>query len=483
MREQTTFLRGNVAVVSLYLLWLFCVMGLVLLARTSELALFAVFVTLSLSVLFLKRYLRDQHSLKDVCAFYTKAHSLDQLQILQAENPYSRILETVIELGRFDWAVLFLMDYEKDCFIAVEAAGVKLDRFENVRFDEIAMEHSSDGMTLTLKLLEHAFKLHEFKGALAGTALGHNNAFYGCLLVGRHEADAELSSDDSFRLDILSDQVSICLHNFRLHKELALRAEEMSDRQAQIQRELDMARIVQDGVMPRQKLNISGVEVASLLQPARFIGGDYLRYGNHDSADCLNILIGDVCGKGVPAALVMAVVVSLFKENTNFASDPAALMTRINVSLKELLGAGSHFNSTAIWGVLDLKKMQFCYANAGHDFPLLFSAKKNEIQELPSTGTILGIFNESVYQNAVIPIDYGDRLLFYSDGLIDFLEAKDSCENGYIALQKFFIERGKKTSAEIVNEISTMVESSPESIKDDITVAVFSIEKQQKPVG
>lgn len=478
MPEKAELLKNNTGVLVFCLFWFLSIAVTAVLARESDLAMTAVFAQLVVFFLFLRAYLQDHKSLKDVCAFYEGAHSLDDLQLMQSEKPYARVLATVVELGKFDWAVLFLMDYEKDCFVAVEAAGVKIERFNDVSFDDITTEKSADGVSLTLKLLEHAFKLHEFRGALAGTALGRNNAFYGCLLVGRHDADAELTSEDSFRLDILSDQISICLHNFRLHKELAMRAEEMADRQLQIQRELDMARIVQDGVMPRQPLATTGIKVASFLRPARFIGGDFLRYVDHGSKDRLSILIGDVCGKGVPAALVMAVVVCLFKEKSSLEIDPAALMTTVNLSLKEFLGAGSHFNSTAVWGVLDLEKMQFCYASAGHDFPLLFSAKNGQLTELPSTGTLLGIFAESTFQSATVTVEYGDRLLFYSDGLIDFFEAQNECGDGYIYLQRFFADRGQKTSAEIVKEISTLVENSPASIKDDITVAVFSIEKE-----
>lgn len=470
----------SISAVRYYLLWLIGIAVLTVFGRDYDLALLAVIFLLGLFFLNIRRHLEQKNSLQDVCNFYEQAHSLDDLQLLLGDRPYSRILQTVLDLGKFDWAVLFLMDFEKDCFVAVEAAGISLDRFKNVSFDDIAAEHTSDSMKLSMKLLEHAFKTHEFRGALAGSALERNKIFYGCLLVGRRSPDAELTSEDSFRLDILSDQVSVCLHNYRLHKELAFHADELAKRQAQIQRELDMARIVQDGAMPRQVPDVDGIEVASFLKPARFIGGDFLRFVEDASRSNIGVLIGDVCGKGVPAALVMAVVVCLFNDRSALADNPAELMSRVNISLKEFLGAGSRFNSTALWGVFDLQAMKFSYCSAGHDFPLHYRVADNSINELKSTGTLLGIFNESIYESRSEDIADGDKLMFYSDGLVDFFEAWAGCEDGYIYLRSFFFDRVDKSADEIVKEIAALVENSPAAVKDDITVAVFSIDRKRK---
>ncbi|NCB39180.1 MAG: serine/threonine-protein phosphatase [Erysipelotrichia bacterium] len=478
--SDKTKLKKNSGELFFYLFWLLSIAIMAVLSRSSDLALFAVFIMMVIFLVLVKGRLAEQRMLRDVCSFYERAHQLDDLQLLHSDRPYARILDTVIDLGDFDWAVLFLMDYEQDRFVAVESSGINLEKFSSVSFDEVTTEQSIDSMALSFKLLEHAFKTHEFRGALAGTALAHGDVYYGCLLVGRHETDKELSSEDSFRLDILSDQISLCLHNYRMHKELAFRAEELAGRQIQLQRELEMARIVQDGAMPRYLPELAGIKIASYLKPARFIGGDFLRYVADSSGDCLGILIGDVCGKGIPAALVMAVVVCLFKEKTDLTVDPAVLMRSVNISLKEFLGAGSRFNSTALWGVLNLQDMNFCYASAGHDFPLLFSARTGKLTELESTGTLLGIFSESDYSSCNVPVENGDKILFYSDGLPDFFEVLHGCEDGYLYLKEFFASRAEKTSEEIVDEISSMVENSTAGLKDDITVAVFSIDKTGK---
>lgn len=456
-------------------LWLVAIALMAVLIPVHTWALPAVFGMIIICFAYLRDQIIIQSSAIEVCDFYSKVHELDNLQILQSERPYSRILDTVLDLGRFDWAVLFLMDFEKDSFVAVEAAGIELNRFAAVNFDQIASEPGLDDLTLSYRLLEHAFKEHEFRGALAGTTLVCNHTFYGCMLVGRDDNDCELSEEDNFRLEILSDQISICLHNYRMHKELALRAEDLSERQVQIQRELEMSRIVQEGVMQREAPSLPGLSAATYSRPARFIGGDFVRYVEDPARGRLGMLIGDVSGKGIPAALVMAVVVCLFNEKTSLDMPPDHLLADINISMKRFLGARSRFNSSAIWGIFDLENKCFRYASAGHDFPLHLDIRKGEINELASTGTLLGLFNESEYKSVEVPIDAGDKIMFYSDGLVDFFEYNLGYQDGYAELKKFLLERRTKTSQEIVNEITSLVENSTGPTKDDITVAVFSI--------
>ncbi|EKD84470.1 MAG: hypothetical protein ACD_39C00029G0001, partial [uncultured bacterium] len=204
-------------------------------------------------------------------------------------------------------------------------------------------------------------------------------------------------------------------------------------------------------------------------------GGDFVRYVDDPGINHLGILIGDVSGKGIPAALVMAVVVCLFNEKISFSMPPEKLLADINLALKQFLGARSRFNSSAIWGIFDLAKMNFRYASAGHDFPLHLSFRTGQLTELVSTGTLLGLFNESEYQGVEVAIDQGDKIIFYSDGLIDFFEYNLGYKDGFVWLKEFFLERRTKSSQEIVNEITALVESSTEPTKDDITVAVFSI--------
>lgn len=443
-------------------------------APTTFSNLVAALCLLLVAVICGKAWLIDQKNLKTVCNFYQHAHSLDELLILNTERPYLKILKVVVELGRFDWAILFLMDFDQDAFVAVECCGVASKGFEKISFDEL--EPSNDHMNLALSLLDFAFKKFELKGALAGSAISRNDAFYGCLLVGRNDPDAALTEEDNLRLSILTDQISISLHNFQMHQELSLRAEQLLENQLQIAKELNMAKLVQDNAITLNPPQFKGLRCAAMVRPARFVGGDFLKFYPDAQNQLMSVLIGDVCGKGVPAALIMSVVLCLFQEKRSLWHKPDKLMLEVNLALKEFLGAGSRFNSSAIFGNFAVAEKTFVYASAGHDFPLFYRKSEDCLLPLESTGTLLGIFSESEFIARQVKIDSGDKIVFYSDGLIDFFEVLENIDDGFPALEKFIFARRHKNPDEIVNEIRNLVETKKADLKDDITLTVVELE-------
>lgn len=474
-KSKKTFLL-YLARLMFWILWVICLGIFIYHAPKDPVTCFAAAFMFVVFVVCLKTYWVDFRSLNRLCDFYELAYSFDGLQLLKKERPYKKILDTVLELGDYDWAVLFMMDFEKDTFNAVESSGISIDKIASTSFEELIANKDREGwVSLSVKLLDRAFLSNELKGAVAGASIERDDSYYGCLLVGRDDAEVELSSDDTMRLNILTDQIAVCLHNYQMHNELSFRAEELGKRQAQIRRELDMARIVQDGVI-RDTADYDGVKIASFLKPARFIGGDFLRCINDKKRKSLQILIGDVCGKGIPAALVMSVVICMFKEKRQTVDDLAELMSQINVSLKQFLGAGSRFNSSAMFAVYDGKTRNLTYASAGHDFPLLYSAADKKIYPLESTGTLLGIFVESQFTSKTIKLAKGDRIIFYSDGLIDFFEYELQVPDGFEHLQEFFSERNQTSADEIISELRSMIENKEDDLKDDVSVVVFSVE-------
>lgn len=469
---------GQKSITMFYCFWLVTIGVITAFSQNNRLVVITVLLMLFALFFVIRHRIKESTALKEICSFYVQAHQLYELEIDDIGPRYNKMLQTVTDLGEFDWTVLFLFDREKKSFEAVDSYGISLSSFGTIKLEDIVSEEQQkmEPAKLSYALLHRVFKIYDFKGALAGATLLHDKTYFGCLLVGRYDDENVLTVKDNFKLDLLSDQVSVCLNNYQTRKELEYRAEKLAERQASIQRELDMARIVQEGALPRSIPNVKGLDIASFIKPARCVGGDFIRYVYNENDTKLGFLIGDVCGKGVPASLVMSVVYCLFKEKGNIDKNPSELMKDINVSLKEFLGAGSHFNSTALWGVFDMEKMTFTYANAGHDFPLQYCAESRSLAELPSTGTLLGIFIESEYETRTYKINHGDKMIFYSDGLIDFFEDKEKCDDGYKYLIDFFKNRQNKSSTEIIDEIKNMVENNPEAAKDDITASVITIQ-------
>ncbi|MFZ5949364.1 MAG: PP2C family protein-serine/threonine phosphatase [Candidatus Rifleibacteriota bacterium] len=442
-------------------------------APSSVLNLVAALILLFALFLGGKAYLVDQRNLKTICNFYQQAHSLDEMMLLGTERPYQKILKVVVGLGRFDWAVLFLMDFDTDSFFVADSHGISEKEFGRIRFDDI--EDSGDNLQLSLRLLEHAFRKFAIKGALAGAAIEKNDTFYGCLLVGRYDPEAVLTEADNLRLSILSDQISISLHNFQMHQELALRAQQLDESQQQLGRELKMAKSVQESAITILPPQFPGLTCSAMVRPARFVGGDFLKFYPDPAHQTMSILVGDVCGKGVPAALILSVVLCLFQEKRALWTSPEKLMTEVNLALKEFLGAGSNFNSSAFFGNFNISDRSFTYASAGHDFPLYYQRNGDRLIPLESTGTLLGIFSESTYKSVKLQLETGDRIFFYSDGLVDFFEQLEKVEDGFQVLQNFIFDRRQKKPELIVNEIQALVEKEKTELKDDITLAIVEL--------
>jgi sigma-B regulation protein RsbU (phosphoserine phosphatase) len=180
-----------------------------------------------------------------------------------------------------------------------------------------------------------------------------------------------------------------------------------------LERELQVARQVQTGFLPKGEVQIEGFEVATFFRAAREVGGDYfdlipLKRG-------VAIVIADVSGKGVPAALVTANIhaaLHVLAED----SPPEELAARLNRSIYE--DTSPDFFVTFFCGVLNHSTGELKYVNAGHNPPLVVR-KNGRLEELTSGGTILGILPNSEFISGSIVLEPRDLILLYTDGLTE----------------------------------------------------------------
>jgi serine phosphatase RsbU (regulator of sigma subunit) len=152
--------------------------------------------------------------------------------------------------------------------------------------------------------------------------------------------------------------------------------------------------------------------VATHFQPAREVGGDF--YDFLPFADGLiGLVVGDVTGKGVPSALLMASTRSLIRSVARQHSAPSTILREVNDLLDQEMPLGMFV--TCLVSLLDPQTGWLRFANAGHTLPLRRSADK--VQELRATGMPLGIFPAQEYDEVAVQLTPGDALLFYSDGI------------------------------------------------------------------
>lgn len=232
--------------------------------------------------------------------------------------------------------------------------------------------------------------------------------------------NAQSSSVDAFsgeQIDLLSalaDNIAIAIENARLFRHERLEKEKAQREQAE-------ARRIQRALLPENDPAIPGFAVDGVCLQLSAVGGDwydYLRLGD----GVWGIALGDVCGKGMAAALLMSATRSLFRTAAETSQSPSHVLGRLNASLVKDLPTGRFV--TMAYLVLNAKRAVVKIANAGHPYPL-FAGRHSSLEELRTEkGFPLGLM-ASEYSEIELNLQAGDRLLIYTDGVAEAANSKD----------------------------------------------------------
>ncbi|HKV02802.1 MAG TPA: SpoIIE family protein phosphatase [Ktedonobacteraceae bacterium] len=191
------------------------------------------------------------------------------------------------------------------------------------------------------------------------------------------------------------------------------------EERARFDQELRTARLIQHSLLPKDVPTLPGWQIAPYYQPAREVGGDLYDFLMFEDGR-LGLVIGDVSGKGVPAALVMATTQSMLRAAAQAAVSPGEVLARVN----ELLCVDMPPNLfvTCFYAILDPVSGRLHYANAGHDLP--YRQYSGGVSELRATGMPLGLMPGMRYEENEATLASGDSVLFYTDGLVEAHNAK-----------------------------------------------------------
>jgi serine phosphatase RsbU (regulator of sigma subunit) len=230
----------------------------------------------------------------------------------------------------------------------------------------------------------------------------------GWLSLGARRSGSKYAASDRRLLAALAAQAAPALRVAQLVQEQRVAAVERE----LVAHELYLAHTVQQALLPKSMPALDGWVVTTHFQPAREVGGDF--YDFLPFADgMIGLVVGDVTGKGVPSALLMASTRSLIRSVARQYHTPAAILREVNNLLDQEMPMGMFV--TCLVALLDPRTGWLRFANAGHTLPLHRSA--GQTQELRATGTPLGIFPDQEYDEVAVQLAHGDALLFYSDGI------------------------------------------------------------------
>ena len=182
---------------------------------------------------------------------------------------------------------------------------------------------------------------------------------------------------------------------------------------AVVERELTMAKSIQGSILPRAIPVTTGLDIAVRYLPARTVAGDVYGFLPVD-AHRVGVLVADVTGHGMPAALIASMTSVLFGAQAENAADPARLLASMNRSLSGRFDAQF---VTAAYVFIDTERHCLRYSLAGHPLPLLRRASTTHLERLSSAGLILGVFPDTTYPTGELPFHPGDRLVLFTDGL------------------------------------------------------------------
>ncbi len=282
----------------------------------------------------------------------------------------------------------------------------------------------------------------------------------GVLAVYNKKGSEHFTEDDQRLLAIIAAQSAQVVENARLYEtELALR---------RMNEEVELASQIQVGLLPKEQPQVPGYDIAGRSIPAQVVGGDYFDFipvDDHRMALCL----GDVSGKGLPAALLMANLQATLRGQTLTLDSAQGCIQRCNKLLYR--STSSEKFVTLFYGILDRDRHVLSFTNAGHENPFLFSG--GGAARLAEGGVVLSILEEFPYAEASVPFRPGDLLVIYSDGITEAVNPAQELF-GEARLAAVLEEHRHASAQELIDRIIGAVRAyaGPASQADDMTLVV-----------
>lgn len=290
----------------------------------------------------------------------------------------------------------------------------------------------------------------------------------GVIQIATRDIGQQFDKDDLDVLVAITQQASLAVENAKLHEDLV--------KQRDIERDLEFAHQIQLGLLPHSRPKFKEYEFFDYYESAQSVGGDYFDYIALPNGK-LVVTLGDVAGKGVPAAILMARLYA--SARYQILSKPSAdqALAELNTEIASS-GVGLRF-ITFVMAVLDPKKHTVSLVNAGHMAPLLRKSADGTVVTVAQdkSGMPLGVLKDQTFHVETFSLEKGDTLVFYTDGVT---EAMDTENNLYhrTRLEKY-IESGPEEVEPLVNGILSDVEAFRQGAlqTDDVCIVSFRRKK------
>lgn len=273
------------------------------------------------------------------------------------------------------------------------------------------------------------------------------------------------TSDDQHLLVSFAVHAAIAIENAKLYQEVT--------EKERMKRELEIAHKLQTSLLPDRPPQIKGYQIAAISQPAREVGGDFYDFIDV-TENKVGLIIGDVAGKGLPAALFMALSRSFLRAQAIGNLKTNIVLERTNRLIANDAKEGIFVS--AIYAILDTSNNILRFSNAGHNPPLLFHSATNNCEVLKTKGIVLGVLDEVRFHEKEVPLKKGDIVIFYTDGVIEAIN-ENGRQFGMNRLIKILKDNSYLQASELVSMIEERVKEFARNQPqfDDLTIMVVKI--------
>jgi phosphoserine phosphatase RsbU/P len=404
-----------------------------------------------------------------------------QARTLLLLNEIARELTSILNLDqllkRIAELLKRLIDYQMFSILLLEASGEKLQHRFTQRFEERL--HLKHDIPLGRGVVGYAAEAKEAvlvpdvakspiyiagnpetRSELA-VPLIYQEKVVGVLDL-EHTKKNYFTEDHKRTLTTLAAQLAIAIENARLYEQVA-------KQEQRLERDLSLARELQFRLLPHSLPKLTNLEVEAKFVPARTIGGDLYDFVPY-SLSRLGLAIGDVSGKGAPAAIYAALVSGILRSHAPIEPGPAEMLTAINLSLAERRIAAQFV--AIIYAVWDDEQRSLLVANSGLPRPIYWHDGKLEVIE--AAGIPLGLFDTVDYDELTFKAKPGDLFVFYSDGILD-ARNRNGHSFGQERVEAIVAGCATKSAACVVSEIFKAVNehaSGTDAFDDQTVVAI-----------
>lgn len=416
-----------------------------------------------------------------------------QNKSLKLLNDISREVTSILDLDKLFKTigdkVNSLIPYQMFSVLLLDTTGTKLVHRFSLRFNEnihlkhdiplgkglvgYAASHKEPVLVADVSRDERYINLNPETRSELCVPLIHKDNVIGVLDI-EHTQVGYFTESHLRTMTTLAAQVAISIENARLYEKVARHEQQM-------ERDLALARELQFRIMPPCCPMLRNAEVFARFSPAHFIGGDlydFVPYGRGGRQCCrLGIAIGDVSGKGAPAAIYAALVSGFLRSHAASQPSPSEMMVKINRSLNERPVEAQYISM--IYALWDDEQKQLRIANSGLPRPIY--CHNGNVERVETAGLPMGLFENAEYDEVTYNTHEGDLFVFFSDGIIDAADNQGRMF-GRSRLEDVVAKNCDQTAEVLVNAIFHAVSQHAAAADpfDDQTVVAMKIRRSAK---